>query len=225
MIINTPAGIPEDADDFSINPVSDEIIEKVKALYHAKATSFTQALPGDISPEPYMVPVTDEVRLAWKALRKDMQRQSKDEAASSIYSRVAENAVKLALVFACSIDPENPVMDQEAFSWGRDLALWSANTLMEQYNRYSFDTETEKYSKQIEEFVRKTDGEGVTASVMDQRLGRKFKDFEWESHKKQLFKAGILVTVTDIRNDKPGAKKVRIIHKDHFDEKRHAIVS
>ena len=225
MIINTPPEIPEDFDEFSIQPVPESIIDQVKKLYSAMTTSFAQALPGDLAPEPYTVPATDEVQAAWKALRKDMKRQSKDEAAISIYSRVAENAVKLALVFACSINPELPVMDIEAFTWGRDLALWSANTLMEQYNRYSFDTETEKYSKQIEEFVRRSDGDGVTASVMDQRLGRKFKDFEWESHKKQLFKAGILVTVTDLKNDKPGAKKVRIIHKDHFDEKKHAIVS
>lgn len=224
MIINTPPEIPEDSEEFTINAVPESIIEKVKGLYGAMATIFSQALAGDTSPEPYTVPASDEVRKAWRALRKDMQRQSKDEAAASIYSRVAENAVKLALVYSCSINPEAPMMDMEAFTWGRDLALWSANTLMEQYNRYSFDTETEKYSKQIEEFVRRSDGEGVTASVMDQRLGRKFKDFEWESHKKQLFKAGILLTVTDVKNDKPGAKKTRIIHREHFDERKHAIV-
>ena len=221
MIINTPHEIPEDSEDFVLCPVPDSILESVNTLYKAKTDPFLDNIGSTLSPDPYTVPVSDDVKQAWKELRKSMREQSRDEASASVYQRVAENAVKLALVYACSMDPEDPYMDVESFVWGRDLALWSANTLMEQYNRYSFDTETEKYSKQIEEFVRKFKGEGVAQSVLDQRMGRKFKDYEWESHLKQLVRSGIILKV-DFKDDgKPGARKSRILHREYFDDSKH----
>jgi len=83
-------------------------------------------------------------------------------AARSVYSRTAENAAKLALIYAISKDPSDPWIDHEAWIWGREVALWCANYLMEQVQTHIADSDFGRLCNRVGEFIRSGGADGKT---------------------------------------------------------------
>ena len=83
----------------------------------------------DAHPEPQVVPFTSEATLAIEQLQRmteaeyDRAEDSKDEVARTAWSRTCENATKLALVYACSENHENPVIDLPGVEWATAFAM------------------------------------------------------------------------------------------------------
>lgn len=111
-----------------------------------------------------VVAMDDAVYAAWEQLDDDMGEHMADGPSRSIYSRVAENAAKLALVYAVSIDHQSPRIDAEAFRWGREIALWAANTMMRQIARYVADNEQEASVKLVMNTIADAGEGGITRS-------------------------------------------------------------
>ena len=103
---------------------------------------------------------------AWEALDDDMTAYMRDDASRSVYSRVAENAAKLALTFAVARDYESPRIDAEAFQWGREIALWAANTMMREVARNVADNDQEAAYKRVLNLIRDSGTEGVTRRTL-----------------------------------------------------------
>ena len=99
---------------------------------------------------------------AWERLDDDMTQHMADSATRSVYSRVAENAAKLALVYAVSVDHLSPRIDAEAFAWGRELSLWAANTMMAQVSRYVSDNDQEAAVKRVLNTIKDAGTDGIS---------------------------------------------------------------
>lgn len=91
-----------------------------------------QPAPGnlqDAHPDPRVVPFTPEAAAAIEHLQRlteaeyDRAEEAKDEVARTAWSRTCENATKLALVYACSENQENPVIDLPAVEWATAFAM------------------------------------------------------------------------------------------------------
>ncbi len=83
----------------------------------------------DAHPEPRVVPFTPEAALAIKQLQQmteaeyDRAEEAKDEVARTAWSRTCENATKLALVYACSENYQEPVIGLPAVQWATTFAM------------------------------------------------------------------------------------------------------
>ena len=83
----------------------------------------------DAHPEPRVVPFTPEATLAIEQLQRmteveyDRAEESKDEVARTAWSRTCENATKLALVYACSENHEDPLISLAAVQWATAFAM------------------------------------------------------------------------------------------------------
>jgi hypothetical protein len=132
-------------------------------------------------------------------------------ASRSIYSRVVENAIKLAMVYAISIDHRKPVIDSEAFAWGRDFALWSANTLMEQLNRFMADNENESRSKRLERLIYDAGAKGIKRGDLTQGSRWLKSDQERKELIDDLLVAG-LIRVEELKADGAGRPGKVLIH-------------
>ena len=99
---------------------------------------------------------------AWEGLDDDMTGYMVDDASRSVYSRVAENAAKLALVHAVSSDYRSPVIDAESFQWGREMALWAANTMMREVARNVADNEHEADLKRVLNMIHDAGADGIS---------------------------------------------------------------
>ncbi len=80
-------------------------------------------------PEPRVVPFEPEAAEAVRQLQKlteaeyNRAEEAKDEVARTAWSRTCENATKLALIYACSENHENPVIGLPAVQWATTFAM------------------------------------------------------------------------------------------------------
>lgn len=220
MVFPTPDEIPDIAGYRETFSPPDELITEIQQAGNAGAGNIVNATSGELGSHSQKVREAEEIKKLWFELSVAMQKMGKDDASRSIYNRVAENTMKLALVYAFSINPQDPYIDQKAFDWGRDMALWSANSLMEQYNRYSSDTEVERQAKEVEEFIRTHGSDGIPPSVLDRRFAKKYRSQDWSSLLSQLHLSGSILRVEQKTNG-AGRPAVRIVHFDHFDQDKH----
>lgn len=83
----------------------------------------------DVHPDPRTAPFTSEAAEAVDELRRmaegeyDRADESNDEVARTAWSRTCENATKLALIYACSENHEDPVIGLPAVEWATAFAM------------------------------------------------------------------------------------------------------
>jgi hypothetical protein len=83
----------------------------------------------DAHPEPRVVPFEPSAALAIEHLQHMTEAEynraedAKDEVARTAWSRTCENATKLALVYACSENRENPIIGLPAIEWATAFAM------------------------------------------------------------------------------------------------------
>lgn len=160
--------------------------KRVKVKYHG--------IPGNIKAKvlelggigfpdgKFIVPMMDGVEDAFIDLDEAMTalmvdyKEIKDQA-ESVYSRVAENATKLALVYAVSKDFTDPVIDHKAYAWGREIALWCANHIMEKLVENVADNEIERDHKKMVKHVDDAGAAGITKRELQRRF-LKLRAFE-----------------------------------------------
>jgi hypothetical protein len=139
-------------------------IKDFDAFYPSAGNLQSITIDGQKSVKALTVYMTQEVKEAWHDLDVSMTEKMTSDAAASIYSRVAENAAKLALTYAVSVDYRDPVIDFEAFKWGTSIAIWSANVLMDQMRKFMADNEHERRTKATLAFIEDAGPGGVTKS-------------------------------------------------------------
>jgi hypothetical protein len=82
-----------------------------------------------VHPEPRVVPFTSEAEEAIAALRTTADAEyasadgANDEVARTAWSRTCENAKKLALLYACSENHEEPIIGLPAVEWATAFAM------------------------------------------------------------------------------------------------------
>ena len=120
-----------------------------------------------VEPEPYTVPygdgARDEVRRLKEAerewLRGTGQRQ---QGASAVIARYAENTIKVALIHAISRQPADPVIAVQDLQWARRLVEYCITSLLDEASRHVADNETENQHKKVLEVIRKAGRRGLT---------------------------------------------------------------
>lgn len=140
------------------------LIESLQAMsqFQPGGGNLSGKMGADIKVNAQVVPMTHAVFDAWEALDDDMTENMQDSVSASIYSRVAENTAKLAMIYAVSRDHVSPVIDPQAFAWARELALWSANTLMHNISRNVADNDQEATHKRVSNIIRDAGEEGIS---------------------------------------------------------------
>lgn len=153
--------------------------------------------------DPQIVKMDPAIYDAWELLDEAMLDQAHDSATKTIYSRIAENAARLALVYAVSRDIDQPRIDAEAFSWGRELAIWAANSLVVQVARFVSDNEVESNHKRVASMVREAGDDGIGKNTLTRRctfLRRK----ELDDVLAMLIQASLIVEVKGAVGPKGG---------------------
>lgn len=155
IVVNTGSQRPSRQRPALVDPPASLIHSVQELATHTVSTgNLAKTTPSTLDQQSQTVPMTDAVFCAWEDLDDDMTENMKDAISASIYSRVAENAAKLAMVYAISKDHHSPVIDPEAFSWGRELSLWSANTLMHNIGRNVADNQQEASHKKVLNIIK-----------------------------------------------------------------------
>lgn len=144
--------------------IPQELIQMIDLIIESGSSGDLDDAPGDGSKQcnTRIVEMVSEVFDAYEDFDDSLTAHMTTPAAKSVYSRTAENAAKLALIYAISKDPVTPWIDHEAWIWGREVALWCANYLMEQVHTHIADNDFGRLCNRVCEFVRTGKADGRT---------------------------------------------------------------
>lgn len=182
QIFVSPCSYPDEREP-SDDPLPAALVDALKAIAAGAGGEVGNlaalGLPGTV-PEPYAVPNSPDAQAAYLALRKEqtaMQRRGEGaEHVESISGRLAENAMKFALIRAVSRDPAAPVIAGGDVAWGRAVALHCIETLLREAQHNVAENDFEAKLLKALNILRKH-GRPMTAREMF-RKGLKLPDRE-----------------------------------------------
>ncbi len=107
-------------------------------------------------PEPFLVPTVPEAKRAIKEFKdtidegpyKTAQIQL-DDPGMALWSRAGEKAHRLALIYACSADRENPVITLEAAQWAMAFAMHQTQRMLHMVQRHASESEFDAKRKRL----------------------------------------------------------------------------
>jgi len=133
---------------------------------------------------------------AYQALGERIERMEQD---SVFFTRTAEMAQRLAVIRAIGIDPANPKVTLEDMDWGRDVAVWSAERMLEEAGEYMVET---VHQGEAQRLLRVLKGRGwMTFRAISQSLKNRLKSKELRDMLDGLVDGGDL----ERREDQPPA--------------------
>jgi hypothetical protein len=205
IVFNSPEYAKTLFPEHGAPPVS--LIEKLKTMYEffPQGGNLASVYSPEIEIDPVVIIPSPDAREMWEELAEKYSRIAFEKKQfASIYNRVAENAMKLAMIYAAAKDFKKPSMTLEAMSWGASLAIWSAETVVEQIQRCVADDESEKLSKQIIAIIEDAGPEGISPSILVRKKGLGKSRFVWTGILDQIKDSGAIF----LRTKKPeGAGK------------------
>jgi hypothetical protein len=104
---------------------------------------------ASVNPVPATVRATPEAQAIFDGLREKCDAEynnapQDDELRRTVYSRVCEMALKLSLIYACSVSAGDPSIDLPAATWAAELATAQANRLLALAEKWGGQTEQSK---------------------------------------------------------------------------------
>lgn len=141
--------------------------------------------PGDrhanllsLHPEPHVVPLEPDAMEAMTALQRmteaeyDRAEEMKDEVGRTAWSRTCENAGKLALLYACSANHENPVIGLPAVEWASAFAMHQTRRQLFLAASYVATTEFDGLCKKLVRYLTRCRDSQKGYPVPDWKLRR-----------------------------------------------------
>ena len=111
---------------------------------------------GGEHPVPRLVPATPEAVDAFAELRARIDatcygpcRVAQDEPGMAIWARAYEKARRLAMIYACSVDRENPVVTPEAAAWAGTFAMHQTRRMIYMAKQYACESEFDGKRKRL----------------------------------------------------------------------------
>lgn len=159
LLFVSPCSYPDEQDP-DLSPPAEDLVAALQAIAAGGAEGGNLAglmLAGTV-PEPLTVPETPEATEARRDLRRHQlaqQRRHEGTYVTSIAGRLAENAMKLALIRAVSRNPASPVIEAADVAWGRALAQHCMDTLLAEAGNHVADNDYEQKLNRALDYVRK----------------------------------------------------------------------
>ncbi len=113
-------------------------------------------------PQPLLVaytPAAGQVFDDFAARVEGELERGEREAARSLWTRAEEKACRLALVYACSINPEHPVIEEAAARWACDVCDYVTRRMLFLASQWIADGQFDARQKKVVRLIRKAGGE------------------------------------------------------------------
>ncbi len=138
----------------------------------------------EVHPEPRMVPCTPEAAEAITALQRQTEHEydqahvRNDEVARVAWSRTHENAKKLALIYACSENHENPTITLPGVEWASAFAMHQTRRQLFLAANYVAENPFHSECLKLMRKLREAPKQQLSHQVLLKRMKMKTKDFK-----------------------------------------------
>jgi hypothetical protein len=99
-----------------------------------------------------------DVKVEYLALMRVIDKKIDNALIGELYGRTAEMAVRLATIHAVSRDGLRAAVTHDDFAWGRELAMWSADTMAREASLRLADNETQARAKRVHRIIYEAGG-------------------------------------------------------------------
>jgi hypothetical protein len=127
---------------------------------------------GDLrrtNPDPVVVPTTPEAVAVYDRFAMTVDAElAKDAPGRSLWARAEEKACRLALVHACSVDREKPVVGQEAAAWACAVSEHLTRRMLHLAHAWVSDGQFDSRQKRVLRAIRAAEGK-ISASDLCRR--------------------------------------------------------
>lgn len=137
-------------------PLPDSIVEAARwwAAYRPSGNL------GNEHPEPVLVPTAPEALAEFAALRERIDREqydrcqeANDQSGMAMWERTYEKARRLALIYAVSVNRENPVITLEAVHWAGAFAMHQTRRMLYMARQHACESEFDSKRKRLLEVL------------------------------------------------------------------------
>lgn len=172
-------------------------IERIKEVYSTHNTAPTLQFDNQIV-VGFRHDVEEDIWLYRSEIIPEKQKLS--DSASAVYSRVVENALKLALIKTCA--DSKTVIDMEAWQWGLMVAMQSADYIYNAVKNNANKTREQSELERIEDEIRNAGENGITRKALMRAI--RMNKYRLDEYIATLLESE-RITVRAIRTE--GAKK------------------
>jgi hypothetical protein len=173
--------------------VPEAIVEGMTALFGGgnPILAASQCMVSSSEVVPVVVPwAQDGAEAAFKAMAGQIERMGDARPeAKPYFARTAEMAVRIATILAVGRGAPRPAVSHEDLVFGRDLAMWSARTMMDCAGLYMAETEVQADANRILRMIRDAGGRIAKRDLL-RRLKHRMKAREFEEVMKSLGESG-----------------------------------
>jgi hypothetical protein len=200
VIFQSANNYPDPQYDIEYREMPQRLIDAIQAII-VGADDHTAMPMGEgatLTPKPYRVPYADDsAKYMARAMRDEqteMLREHEGTSQTSIIARLAENAVKIALVVAIAENPAKPAITEQHLKWGMMVARQSVDSLLEAIRTSVADNETETQRKLVLKCICDSGPSGCSGTDLNTKTA-KIKRHERKSIVEDLVEAQAIYVV------------------------------
>lgn len=114
--------------------------------------------------KPIIVPWTPDALALFESIKESVDAHERRTAAECrpFVRRIIENAIKLAMIAAVGLDPEEPIITEANFDWAASVAWTCAASMLAEVNDRLADNQREANYKKIAGLIRRAGTKGLT---------------------------------------------------------------
>ena len=101
-------------------------------------------------------------------IEKEMDRTRTEH--QPILSRLGENSIRLSLIVAVGVNPNDPIITAEIQAWANDVAEHSGRTLIKGAREHIAENESHAEYLKIKRYIEHSGKEGISRSVINHRI-------------------------------------------------------
>ena len=125
-------------------PIPENILETVDWWLEKRALTINQDIPS-----PDIVPVTDEANEIFQQFYNVQKQLKYDRVKDTLWGRAQQQARQFALIYACSADKDNPVVDKNAALWAYELVSYLIQRKIYIAENHVADSEFDRQQKEV----------------------------------------------------------------------------
>lgn len=197
LLFVSPCSYPDEREPDLAEPPAD-LISALQAIAAGpgQGGNLGALMLAGTAPEPLTVPETPAATHARRELRREQlaqQRKAEGTYVTSIAGRLAENAMKLALIRAVARDPAEPSIGADDVAWGRAVATHCMQTLLREAGRHVADNDYEAKLNRALDYIRK---HGPISAHGMFRKGWRLPERERDEILRSLVSSGMAIAIS-----------------------------
>ena len=185
-------------------PIPENILDTTNWWLEKRAENINQEIP-----QPIVVPVTSEAEEIFDQFHniQDTIQNEKNRVKDALWGRSQQQARQFALVYACSIDKENPVVDQNAAQWAYELVSYLIKRKVYIAKSHVADSEFDRQQKEIVRYFEECGGQ-----CEQSMFTRKFQRLEKRRRDDIIANLKDAGVIREERRQKEGSQKYAVFY-------------